>query len=181
LNLSSSAWKLYSFVACLLINVKLILDLLNSFYCNVRTALFTVGISFLTSSVIGIVSKPTLKLFFTLPLKRTPAIMSFSMVFSFASFAMPILLEKKGLESLLLLKSVKRPLFSIKNCLLAGKEISKCVRSISYWSIATCEKSGFTVTSKFRLLPMVNFVSPPNFKAVFETPFLKYLEVIVII
>ena len=46
-------------------------------------------------------------------------------------------------------KVPKRSLFSRKNCLLSGKNNSKRLRLVTCLSTSTCEKSGFTVKSKF--------------------------------
>ena len=88
----------------------------------------------------------------------------FSILFPSLSLAIPILLEKKGLASLLFPNPEKRSLFSIKNCLFSGNVISNLLRLVTCWSTSTCEKSGFTVKSKVSELSIINLASPPNSK-----------------
>ena len=60
----------------------------------------------------------------------------------------PIRLEKNG-RICLNPKLANKSLFSVKNCRCSGKSKLKRVRLVICLSTSTCEKSGFTVTSKF--------------------------------
>ena len=82
----------------------------------------------MVSASVTIFKKPILKFLFNFPLSLIPELILFSIVFPSISLATPILLEKKGRPSLESPKSLNRSLFSVKNCLFSGREISNLVR-----------------------------------------------------
>ena len=89
------------------------------------------AISLSKSSSVCIFNIPILKSLFIFPLNLIPAVILFCMLFPSKSFAIPILLEKKGFASLLSPKLANRSLFSIKNCLFSGNETSYLVRLVT--------------------------------------------------
>ena len=83
------------------------------------------------SALVCIFKIPILNLLFRFPLKRNPALILFWILFPFRSLAIPILLEKNGLASLPFPSCENRSLFSIKNCLFSGREISNLVKLVT--------------------------------------------------
>ena len=140
-------------------------DLPKTFCCKTNIELLYAEISLSKSCLVCILSRPTLSFLFILPLSLSPAIILFWILFPSKSFAIPILLEKKGLASLPFPSSVNRSLFSMKNCLFSGRDISNLVRLVTCWSTSTWEKSGFTVKSRVKELSRINLASPPNSKS----------------
>ena len=146
----------------LLIKNAPIWDWLKIFLCNAIMALLFEAIALAWSSWFCILNTPSRQFSSSLPLSLTPPKILFWMVLPSASLAIPILLEKKGMASLLPPKFPKRSLLSIKNCRFSGSEISNRVRLVIILSTSTFEKSGFRVISKLSPFPTAIFKSPPK-------------------